>query len=325
MAYDNAGSLFALGVRLTKLDAAGAPLTGAGNCYTSSSLITINLGLTFSEPDAVEQRNGAGVTCVYYRPSPALLSGTIEEFRVCTPDPHIMQFIMGGDIITVGGVNEVQTVTISGTPTGGTFTLSFQGQTTAPIAYNAASTVVQTALLDLAALDTSDVTVAGGPGPATPYTVTFGGRYASGDVPSLTASSTGLTGGASPTVAVTTTTPGAAGGTAIGYRAPEVNTDPLPNGVAVECWTRAVVDNAFAATRPYFHWVMPRAKLRPSENFTLSGGDPTTPQFSGTTEQNAGFGDGPVADIVFPTERVWQFCRVSSIPALDAGLVTVTA
>ena len=34
--------------------------------------------------------------------------------------------------------SEVQTVTITGTPTGGTFTLTFDGETTAAIAYNAA-------------------------------------------------------------------------------------------------------------------------------------------------------------------------------------------
>src|SRR5262245_62586459 len=36
-------------------------------------------------------------------------------------------------------INEVQTVTISGTPTGGTFTLTFRGATTSGIAHNSAA------------------------------------------------------------------------------------------------------------------------------------------------------------------------------------------
>lgn len=109
------------------------------------------------------------------------------------------------------GTNEVQTVTITGTPTGGTYTLTFSGQTTAPIAFNATAGAVQTALEGLSNIDVGDVATAGGPHPDTPITVTFQGQYAGTDVPQMTADSSGLTGGTSPTVTVTTTTPGAAG------------------------------------------------------------------------------------------------------------------
>lgn len=105
--------------------------------------------------------------------------------------------------------NEVQTVTITGTPTGGTFALTFSGQTASGIAYNAIASAVQTALVGLSNLDVGDVTVTGGPGPGTPYVVTFGGTYADTDVPQMTAASS-LTGGTTPAVAVTTTTPGTA-------------------------------------------------------------------------------------------------------------------
>lgn len=108
------------------------------------------------------------------------------------------------------GTNEVQTVTITGTPTGGTFTLTYDGQTTAPIAYNAASAAVQAALEALRNIGTGNVLVAGGPGPGTPYTVTFQGRLAGRNVNQMTATGA-FTGGAAPAVAVTTTTPGVAG------------------------------------------------------------------------------------------------------------------
>jgi hypothetical protein len=108
---------------------------------------------------------------------------------------------------SVGGTSEVQTVTTTGTPTGGTFTLTFGGQSTTPLAYNAPAATVQTALLALSNLDTGDVVVGGGPGPGTPYTFTFGGNYAKEDVPAMTATHA-YSGGTAPTIAVTTGTPG---------------------------------------------------------------------------------------------------------------------
>lgn len=107
--------------------------------------------------------------------------------------------------------NEVQAVTITGTPTGGTFTLTLDGETTAAIAYNAAAAAVQTALEGLSNVQAGAVVVAGGPGPTTPYTVTFSGtQYQGSNVPQMTATSS-LTGGTAPAVAVTTTTGGGSG------------------------------------------------------------------------------------------------------------------
>lgn len=324
MAYDGAGALFALGLRITKLDATGAPLIGADNCYTTNSLVRIGFGQTYSEPDAIELKNGAGQTCVYYAPTAVLLGGTIEELRFCTPDPYVMQFLTGGDVITSGGTNEVQTVTITGTPTGGSFTLTYSGQTTAAVAYNAISSAVKSALVALSNIGSSDVTVTGGPGPGTPYVVTFASALGGANIAQMTATA-GFTGGTSPAVAVTTTTPGAAGSTAIGYRAPQVNTDPVPYGVAIEAWSNAILSNAVASNLPYQHWVLPRCRVHPSEAYALTGEDPTQPVFEGTTEQNTEFGDGPVGDITMPTDRVYQYIRRSTIPDLSVGLVAVVA
>lgn len=105
-------------------------------------------------------------------------------------------------------VNEAQTVTITGTPTGGDFTLTFDGQTTAAIAYNAAASAVLTALRALNNIDDDDVSATGGALPGTPVVVTFAGKYAGQNVPVMTASGAGLTGGTAPAVAVTTSTPG---------------------------------------------------------------------------------------------------------------------
>jgi hypothetical protein len=112
-----------------------------------------------------------------------------------------------GAPVPAAGTDEVQTITITGTPTGGTYTLTWSGQTTSAIPYNAAAAAVQSALEALSNLASGDVVCAGGPHPGTPITVTFGGAYDGADVPQMTATAT-LTGGTSPAVTVTTTTPG---------------------------------------------------------------------------------------------------------------------
>jgi hypothetical protein len=104
--------------------------------------------------------------------------------------------------------NEVQTITISGTPTGGTFVLDFNGQPTTDLAYNATASAVQTALQALSTIGAGNVTVSGSAGG--PYTVTFAGTLAAANVPQMVAVGN-FTGGTSPSIAVATTTAGSAG------------------------------------------------------------------------------------------------------------------
>lgn len=119
--------------------------------------------------------------------------------------------------------NEVQTVTINGTPTGGTWTLTYNAQTTTAIAYNAPAAAVQSALEGLVNIGAGNVSVAGAV--SGPYTVTFVGTLASTDVAQMTSASS-FTGGTSPSVTVATTTPGAG-----------VDLAPLPTGYEDLGWT----------------------------------------------------------------------------------------
>jgi hypothetical protein len=104
--------------------------------------------------------------------------------------------------VAFGATNDVQTVTITGTPTGGDFTLTWGGQTTAAIAFDATGTDVQTALRALTSFTTpTEVSVTGAA--SGPYTVTFtGSLLGTGSVALLTSDATGLTGGTTPDVTV---------------------------------------------------------------------------------------------------------------------------
>lgn len=106
-----------------------------------------------------------------------------------------------------GTTDEVQTVTVNGAPTGGTFTLTFSGQITAAITYNATAAAVQSALAALSNVGAGNVAVTGNAGG--PYTVKFVGTLANTDVAQMTHTDS-LTGGSSPAVAIATTTAGGA-------------------------------------------------------------------------------------------------------------------
>jgi hypothetical protein len=107
------------------------------------------------------------------------------------------------------GTSEVQTLTVTGTPTGGTFALGFGGQVTAPINYNATATDVQTALRALSSIGSTGVNCTGGPLPGTAVTITFAGTLANTNVATIvTNGAGGLTGGTTPTSAVAVTTAG---------------------------------------------------------------------------------------------------------------------
>jgi flagellar hook protein FlgE len=106
------------------------------------------------------------------------------------------------------GINEKQTVTITGSPTGGHYHLSYGGQTTGDIAYNATAADVQTALAALSTIGTGNVTCTGGPGPDTPVVVTFAGDLGGNNLNLMTIDTSGLSGGTSPAGSVSETVAG---------------------------------------------------------------------------------------------------------------------
>jgi len=124
-------------------------------------------------------------------------------------DRSLVDVFLGTNIVADGKSNESQLVTITGAPAGGSFTLSYGGQTTGNIPFNATAAGVKSAVGGLSTVGSGNVQVTGSPGG--PYTVTFQGSLAGADVAAMTASGAGLTGGTAPAVAVTTGVAGGAG------------------------------------------------------------------------------------------------------------------
>jgi len=111
---------------------------------------------------------------------------------------------VGGVLVPYAPAAEAQTIQVTGTPTGGDFKLSVNGEVTAAIAFDANAAAVQAAIVALPSFAAGDVTVTG----TTTKTITFGGAYAGVNVPTILLADNDLTGGSSPSVAIATTAEG---------------------------------------------------------------------------------------------------------------------
>lgn len=157
-------------------------------------------GVDAETDDAYDDRLAARMTLLTPRP---ILPG---DYEVLARDTEGVARAMAVDGLHPG-VDEVQSVTVTGA-TGGTFTLTYSGQTTAGIAHDADAAAVQAALEALSNIAVGDVACAGGPLGTAAVTITFQGALAKTDVAEMTADSGALTGGG--VAAVTTDVAGVA-------------------------------------------------------------------------------------------------------------------
>lgn len=159
---------------------------------------------------------------------PLLTIDGIGGQRVLQPGTVMAKITSGPDTGKIGpfqaaGVDEIQVLTPGGTISGGTYTITLLGATTAAIAYNATATQIQAALrLAVASLTGTDdvtaankliadgITVSGGPLSSGAVTITYDAETSQDVAQAVVTSS--LT-GTSPTVTPSTTTAGVAGAT----------------------------------------------------------------------------------------------------------------
>lgn len=191
---------FALGVQKLKG-------TAASTGYITGRMQQSSLGERFDRTNSDNEHRGTAG-----RPTTnqtrAINSSYIGQFSArhqLYPDLIGHELIMAGfEVIsegkgTVSPTAMVQTITM--TASGGTWTATFDGETTAAVAFNVSTADLQTALLALSNLTTSDVVVSGTPGSS--YVLTFGNTYVNKNVPLVVLDTASLTGG-SASVALTT-------------------------------------------------------------------------------------------------------------------------
>ena len=172
--------------------------------YTTNGSAAVGTTLISNLDQYTGTLNSGTITFSGYKPDgTALGSGPTTDLTMdITPTTTL------NDVLTwlntnegTAAVDEVQT--ISSTATGGTFTMSFGGQTTAALNWNATFAEIDTALEALSTIGAGNVTCAGGPLQAD-VTVTFAGTLAGQDAAMITVDNTNMTGGTA-SIAETTT------------------------------------------------------------------------------------------------------------------------
>ena len=164
---------------------------GAGNVSCSSGPLPGSVTVTFTGGLS----SGA---------QPVLMAGPSTLTGATSPAASVASTTTGASAAAV------QTLTLTGIPTGGTFMLSFGGQTTSAIPFNATSAQVQAALAALSTIGAGNLNCAGAALPAGPVTMTFAGTLASGPQPLIGAGTNALTGGTTPAPQIASTTAGVA-------------------------------------------------------------------------------------------------------------------
>lgn len=141
------------------------------------------------------------------------------------------------------GANEVQTVTVNGSPT--TWTLTYDGQTTPSISHPASAATVQTRLESLSNVGVGDVSVSGSSGG--PYTVTFLNNLGTTDLDEMTGSI--VSGGTNPFITVATTQEGLSRTSATDNQIVSLTLGnmfefPFPDSAYIDIWGRMDTNDA---------------------------------------------------------------------------------
>lgn len=138
------------------------------------------------------------------------------DFRNAQDRSMVDVFVGTNTVVDGDPTNEIQTLSLTGGPTGGTWTATYAGQTTGAVPFNASATTLRTSLEGLSTIGVGNVKVTGSAGA---WTVEFVGALAGANLTQMTASGASLTGGTAPAVVVATTQ---AGGVATFARAVKI-------------------------------------------------------------------------------------------------------
>jgi hypothetical protein len=285
--------------------------TAKANCLAGVSNINAGPGVgtagEFSRPSgiAVDQSNGH----VYVSDAGF---NRVQEFT----STGVFVRAFGQDVVFgAGGANapaqaEIQSLGVDATA--GQFKLSFQGQTTGNIAFDAPAGSVEAALQGLSSIGAGNVTVAGGPGGTAPYTITFTGVFDNSHQPLITTSNgtIPLSGGAA-TGVITTAQVGSTGF--------EVCT------VAVQCQAGSVgsTAGAFAGMRAVS--AVPSGGSAPNAGNILvaDAGNQRVQEFTAAGAFVRAFGwnvvaGGPGNDTANPVDE-FEVCRAVSFDVCRSG------
>jgi len=123
--------------------------------------------------------------------------GDTNVSQITVDDSSLGGATLAASTVVEGSLNEIQQLAASGDVTSGVFTLTFEGEETAPIAYDADAATIKAALEALNSIPAGSVNVAGDGIPSSPTVIEFTGALGAQNVSQLIVDSTGLVGGGS--------------------------------------------------------------------------------------------------------------------------------
>jgi len=106
---DYAASIQGVSIRVTRLDAAGNLLNGAGDSYTTSAFMRVSFTPEYEEGEEITEKGANGVICVSYK-APDTLKRITMELAICEPDPELSQLVSGGLLLRKTVNNEIKSV-----------------------------------------------------------------------------------------------------------------------------------------------------------------------------------------------------------------------
>jgi hypothetical protein len=294
---DGAASLLAVVTRICRLDSQGRVAQGPRNAYITDAFAKIDWTPEIETGIDTAMRNAAGNLAVVYR-TPDLTKRYTFGIDLVAPDPELEELLTGGAVFSSSDP-ALTAPTVTGTPSasGGILASGSYSWKFTPMNFRGEGLPASAVTL----------TIVGPTGsasfniPETTGTSAFGAYRLIGGVYQQVAVIPAAASGATTWVDIGTTAGTCAQGLPTvdttagygteGYATPDTEIDPVPCGVSVEAWSRAIIEGG-PANPPYHHWVFPRVKIWNRGARTLDTG-PTASTFTGFAFPNAYWGTGP--------------------------------
>lgn len=120
MAHDNASSVAGMAIRLTRLSASGALVTGPSASYVSKKFVSLGFTPEYETGDEFTTKAADGSVCVTWK-APDTLKRVTLSVALCDPDPEFTEMISGGTLLSSGGQSvgyKAPLVGVDATPNG---------------------------------------------------------------------------------------------------------------------------------------------------------------------------------------------------------------
>lgn len=290
---DYAASLQAVALRVSRVGTDGGPVPGPRNSYVTDSFTRAAFTPEYEAGEEFTQKNAAGRMCVNYKDKDTFKQANLE-IAICAPEPDLYGLLGGGS--------------------------TFYATSSRTITNKALATNVATLTTSVAHGFSvgNTVTVSG-------VDATFDGTYLISAVPTATTFTYAKTAANVTSASATGTAVSATGTDSIGWGSPAPGDEIGEEGLAIEVWSRAIVNGRPAVNRPYFHWLWPYATLRLEGERALENGL-MAHVFSGHSVGNADWAPGlPTNAWPVDTKSAVGFVRTDSVPNVTNGWVTVAA